>query len=604
MPLRQDVSLLGPRADTRRNYCAVYTRKSSNEGLDSAFNSLDAQREACTAYIASQAGEGWEVFETTYDDGGFSGGNTERPALQRLLEDIARGRVNTVVVYKIDRLTRSLADFAKLVELFDKNGVKFVSVTQSFNTTTSMGRLTLNTLLSFAQFEREISSERIRDKKEAASKKGMFVGGCAMLGYDLRDKKLVVNKEEAARVRHMFDRYLVLRSTGKLLAELNASGQRPKQYVRRDGSSRSSQTWYSSNLVQMLRNRRYVGEVKWGDRHYPGQHDAIVPTETFEKVQQLLDQTIIPKPRSYRAKLTRLLSGLLFDDLGIRMIFRLAGAKDPRQWGYYISYSRLHKHKELASLTSVRSSRIEPIVMGVVTTLATRMGYRLPVQSSQRAARTGPLLERGIGLDDLSADRRLLAALVERVTLCCDRVEIDFVLPDGCTPPGCKPGDGFSIEERNGLWRATVVVSLGTGSAFRSIDFPEETPWRTAKPRFNRQLLKALHSAHVARSALQSGKPFKISELANEAGVHRRNYYRLMQLAYLAPDIQEMILTGRQPRSVCVDTFLNNQLPLIWSEQRQLLGLDGRCSANGAPELRRRDPRKRKSRKRNEARDS
>ena len=262
------------RPPARKMRCAIYTRKSSEEGLEQAFNSLDAQREACAAFILSQKHEGWAVLPTLYDDGGFSGGTMDRPALQRLLGDIRAGKVDVVVVYKIDRLTRSLFDFAKIVEAFDARGVSFVSITQQFNTTTSMGRLTLNVLLSFAQFEREVAGERIRDKIAASKKKGMWMGGLPSLGYDVQNRKLVVNEEEARTVVHIFRRYVELRSVRALQAELDAAGIRSKRRILADGTPFGGQKLSRGALYLMLQNRIYRGEITHKGNAYPGEHPA------------------------------------------------------------------------------------------------------------------------------------------------------------------------------------------------------------------------------------------------------------------------------------------------------------------------------------------
>ena len=265
--------------------CAVYTRKSSEEGLEQDFNSLHAQREACEAYIKSQKHEGWIVLPAQYDDGGISGGTMERPALQRLLADIRARKVDTVVVYKVDRLTRSLADFAKIVEIFDAHGVAFVSVTQHFNTTTSMGRLTLNVLLSFAQFEREVAGERIRDKIAASKQRGMWMGGNPPLGYDVRDRKLVVNEAEAETVRHIFRRYVALRSVRLLAEDLATGGITSKRWLSTSGRQWGGQQLARGALYLMLQNRIYLGEIVHKDRHYPGQHQAILDQALWDQAQ-------------------------------------------------------------------------------------------------------------------------------------------------------------------------------------------------------------------------------------------------------------------------------------------------------------------------------
>src|SRR3954447_18726686 len=293
--------------------CAVYTRKSSEEGLEQDFNSLHAQREACDAYIASQRQEGWVALPAMYDDGGFSGGTTDRPALQRLLADIAAGKIDIVVVYKVDRLTRSLTDFARIVDLFDKHRVSFVSVTQAFNTTTSMGRLTLNVLLSFAQFEREVTGERIRDKIAASKKKGMWMGGQPPLGYDVQDRKLVPNEAEAAIVRHIFRRYVELRSVRDLKAELDSAGIVSKARRAADGSPYGARPLARGALYLMLSNRIYRGEIVHKGQGYPGEHAAIVDEGLFSVVQAILAGNRVERRTGGDSSEPSLLMGLVHE---------------------------------------------------------------------------------------------------------------------------------------------------------------------------------------------------------------------------------------------------------------------------------------------------
>src|SRR5258705_596138 len=298
--------------------CAIYTRVSTDQGLEESFNSLDARLDDLQAYIRSQAHAGWTLVRSKYDDGGFSGGNTDRPALQRLLEDLRAGKVDIIVVYKVDRLTRSLADFAKLVELFDQHGVSFVSVTQQFNTTTSMGRLTLNVLLSFAQFEREVTSERIRDKIAASKRKGLWVGGMAPLGYDTKDRKITVNDAEAERVRTIFRSYLRLGSLSLLMADLRQQGIVTKVRTLKSGEKVGGIPFTRGPLAHLLRNRFYVGEVAFKGALLKGEQIAIVDRELFDAVQARLDAQINGY-RTARSNSEALLSGRIFDDRGNRM---------------------------------------------------------------------------------------------------------------------------------------------------------------------------------------------------------------------------------------------------------------------------------------------
>jgi site-specific DNA recombinase len=290
------------RKPTPKVRCAVYTRKSSEEGLDMEFNSLDAQRESCEAYITSQRQEGWLLIPNHYDDGGISGATLERPGLQRLLRDVEDGRIDVVVVYKVDRLSRSLADFARIIDMFEKHGVSFISITQQFNTTSSMGRLTLNILLSFAQFEREVIGERIRDKFAASRRKGMWMGGSPPLGYDVENRKLIVNKAEAALVRHIFERFVRLGSATVLVAELKAEGHRTKTWTTQKGRVREGNKIDKGFLYKLFRNRVYLGEAVHKGESFPGEHHAIIDRPLWDKVHAILAEN--PKTRSNRTRAT------------------------------------------------------------------------------------------------------------------------------------------------------------------------------------------------------------------------------------------------------------------------------------------------------------
>ncbi|MDT7952525.1 MAG: recombinase family protein [Acetobacteraceae bacterium] len=325
---------LHPRAASKK--CAIYTRRSSEEGLEQDFNSLHAQREACEAYIRSQKHEGWVTLPAPYDDGGISGGTMDRPALHRLLLDVRAGEIQTVVVYKVDRLTRSLADFAKIVDIFDAHGVAFVSVTQHFNTTTSMGRLTLNVLLSFAQFEREVAGERIRDKIAACKRRGMWMGGNVPLGYDVHERKLIVNDEEAGSVRHIYARYLALRSVRLLKEELASSGIDSKRRVAPGGVERGGVPFSRGALYLLLQNRIYLGEVRHKESSYPGQHAPIVDPAVWDAVQALLASNAGDRMAASRAKEPSLLAGLRYDPAG-RAMTATHAVKHGKRHRYYVS---------------------------------------------------------------------------------------------------------------------------------------------------------------------------------------------------------------------------------------------------------------------------
>src|SRR6201987_1801652 len=369
----------------RARRCAIYTRKSSEEGLEQDFNSLQAQREACKAFIKSQASEGWKLIKTAYDDGGMSGGTMERPALQRLLADIGEGLVDVVVVYKVDRLTRSLADFAKMVEMFDARGVSLVAVTQQFNTTTSMGRLTLNVLLSFAQFEREVTSERIRDKIAASKRKGLWVGGPLPLGYDMRDGKITIVENEAEQVRLIYRRYLELSGVNALVRDLRERSIRTKTRQLATGGTRGGIPFERGTLFYLLRNRFYIGEVKYKGDILPGEQPPIMERALFDAVQQkLTDQWTVKT--SIRNAGDHLLTGLLFDDAGHRMAPTHA-TKAGIRYRYYVSLPCVQgeaKTAKVGSVTRVPAAEIEEVV---IKSLSEHLRSQSATQST---AVTGP----------------------------------------------------------------------------------------------------------------------------------------------------------------------------------------------------------------------
>src|SRR6266446_2063047 len=316
--------------------CAIYTRKSSEEGLEQDFNSLHAQRESCDAYIKSQRHEGWTSLPSLYDDGGYSGGSTDRPALKRLLADIQSGLIDVVVVYKVDRLTRSLADFAKIVEIFDAAGVSFVSVTQQFNTTTSMGRLTLNVLLSFAQFEREVTGERIRDKIAATKQKGMWMGGWVPIGYDRKDRTLTINETEALTVRTIFDLFLKLKNVQRVQAELMRLNLTTKPYATPRGRAVGGLSFARGHLYKILSNPLYIGEIEHRGFRYPGQHPPLVDAATWDAVQAQLAANHHENRARTNAKSKNLLAGLLYDDAGNRLVSSHA-TKNGKRYRYYVT---------------------------------------------------------------------------------------------------------------------------------------------------------------------------------------------------------------------------------------------------------------------------
>ena len=352
-------------SENRKLRCAVYTRKSTEEGLDQEFNSLDAQREAAAAYILSQKHEGWEMVDDRYDDGGFSGGNTDRPALQRLLGDIEEGKVDIVVVYKVDRLTRSLADFAKLVELFDQNDASFVAVTQQFNTTTSMGRLTLNILLSFAQFEREVTSERIRDKFALAKQKGMWMGGRTALGYDVKERKLIINKKEAQQVRYFYELFAETESLTETCRVINREGYRTKVFRKEDKKATGGNRWTRATLHRLLKNRLYLGEItdKRRNKCYPGEHEAIIDQTLWDKVQAVFKTDSWDRRReSCWKNSTAFLQGIIFGPDGLSLIPSHTRRKG-KLYRYYVASKGIRENYDEMPLPPVAADDIEQAVL-------------------------------------------------------------------------------------------------------------------------------------------------------------------------------------------------------------------------------------------------
>lgn len=407
----------------RKVRCAIYTRKSSEDGLDMNFNSLDAQRETCEAYVTSQKSEGWLLMPDRYDDGGYSGGTMERPALKRLIADVESGRVNVIVIYKLDRLSRSLMDFARLAEVFERQHVSFVSVTQSFNTTTSMGRLTLNMLLSFAQFEREVIGERIRDKVAASRRKGIWMGGYPPLGYDIQDRKLVVNDREAAQVGRIFERFTRLGSVTALVRELSAEGVRTKQGSPVD----------KGFVYRVLSNRTYLGEAVHKGNSYPGEHRAIITRELWDRVHAILRDSPRERANRTRASTPALLKGLLFGPTGAAMTPTHTRRRG-KHYRYYVTNSVLKRGSEACPIRRVPAAEIETAVIDQIRGLLCAPEI---IIRTWRAARTsdGDVTETDVRealerLDPLwdelfpAEQARIFQLLVERVDVGLDGIDI------------------------------------------------------------------------------------------------------------------------------------------------------------------------------------
>jgi site-specific DNA recombinase len=546
-------------AMSKTQRCAIYTRVSTDQGLEQEFNSLHAQREAAQAYIKSQAHEGWRLIRDHYDDGGFSGGSMERPALQSLLADIRERRIDIVVVYKVDRLTRSLTDFAKLVELFDAHGVSFVSVTQSFNTTSSMGRLTLNVLLSFAQFEREVTGERIRDKIAASKKKGLWVGGIVSLGYQIKDKKLIVNEEEAGIVRLIFERYRALGSLPALQRELRSHGVVTRKRTLSSGKVIGGAPLTNGPLAYLLRNRLYLGEINHHDQSYPGEHQPIIDQELFNEVQAQLDANRRGR-RLNNERSADLLLGKLYDDRGNRMTPSYAIKKGVR-YRYYVSCVLAQGRKdEAGSIARVAAGEIEAIILDA---LATHSGASASVNESDRIAPPG-LCGKPLDIDDANAlppssasDRERVDRLVDRIIVRSRSVEIHLC---ACL---AAPSDLITV-----AWLPTTFRRK------REVIQPADGPSLAARPirvEARTKLLAAIAKGRRWLDDIASGAAPDIESIAARERLSARSARMILSLAFLAPDIVKAAANGTLPRGFGVSRLTD--LPVSWNEQRLTLGL-------------------------------
>ena len=553
--------------------CAIYTRKSSDEGLEQEFNSLDAQREACEAYIVSQRHAGWIALSDMYDDGGLSGGTMERPALKRLLEDIQAGKVQIVVVYKVDRLTRSLADFAKIVDIFDAHNASFVSVTQQFNTTTSMGRLTLNMLLSFAQFEREIAGERIRDKIAASKKKGMWMGGNVPLGYDVKDRKLIVSEPEASTVRLIFRRYAELGSVALLRAELDRLGIVSKRREGAGGRLAGGQHFSRGALYLMLQNRLYRGDIVHQGEAYPGQHEAILDPELWQIVQNKLAVHRQERALAVGAEAPSLLAGLIVDADGSRMTPTHA-TKKAKRYRYYVSASLLAgDHPQAQKGMRVPAGDIEALVLDRLRAFfssRTDIGDALtPLDLEARAFDAAlrnafTLSKRWLAMPPVEM-KSLVLDIVERVTVAADRIEIR--LSRAKIAAALEAG----ASQRPDLDPVVVSIEAKLRRAGKGKRLVIENG---AEAEVNAGLVELIKDAFTIRIQLLSGSDDSIEAMSGRLGMNKCRLTSLIRLSYLAPDIVRALLEGRQPIELTPTRLLrlSKDLPHDWSEQRHVLG--------------------------------
>lgn len=536
--------------------CAVYARKSSEEGLEQEFNSLDAQREACEAYIASQRHEGWRVSATRYHDGGVSGGTLDRPALKRLLRDIEAGQVKMVVVYKIDRLTRSLADFAKLVELFDKAGCSFVSVTQAFNTSSSMGRLTLNVLLSFAQFEREVTAERIRDKIAASKRKGMWMGGLVPLGYRLTGpagrRRLEVDEREAEHVRLIFSSYEREGCLEKARKAAEAAGIVSKARRFKSGKTCGGKPLTRGQVHYVLRNPIYAGRVRHRDKTYEGEHDAIIDRDRFEKVQtKLRARARRPPAGSIPTGDRSPLCGRLFDEKSDRLTPTHASGRNRRKHRYYVS-NRLLAGRDDPSGWRLPALQLENVVSGSV-----EGRLRQAVSSGSLFAEVDAGSIRNA--DSLRFDTSTCLSLIRRVDIQPGELLIQLC-PDAVAAWLGLKGEGL---DQGRLHFASRFQMRRRGVETRIIT-------KTSAAEIDPVLIRALARAHDWVDRIKSGEPasaIALKENTSDAYVRVR-----ANLAFLSPRIQKAITEGRQPPDLTLERLVREGIPLEWSDQERKFG--------------------------------
>lgn len=530
--------------DKKKVRCAIYTRKSSEEGLEQDFNSLDAQREACEAYIKSQMHEGWVLLDKQYNDGGYSGGTMERPAFKELLKDIENDKIDIVVVYKVDRLTRSLMDFSKIIDVFDRHKTSFVSITQQFNTTTSMGRLTLNILLSFAQFEREVTGERIRDKIAASKKKGMWMGGKVPLGYSKEDKKLVVHNENTQKVQMLFDKYLELKSVPKLM-----------QYLKENEIKTKTDKYFSKGqLYHLLANKIYIGKITHKDKIYDGEHEAIICDEIFEKVQKLLYENKIDKTCGVKCSSNSLLVGLIYDDLGNKMTPSHSNSHG-RRYRYYISRA-LKNNEETGSVSKIPAGEVEKFVIETTKEFLQDKKQIQNIVSEYKISKQNKLIYTAQNIQDYS-ELKLIRAIINKIVVSKNLIEITYnetsikkvlnalannqeiVVPDKneeLTPIVISKNIKITQLSRN-----DNILILNA----KEYDTPEPNPY----------LVNAIVKSFYYHKQIQAGKT--IEDLQTEEGLKDSKYIRnIMNLKYISPELTEQILNGTQPEELSLQRLI------------------------------------------------
>jgi DNA invertase Pin-like site-specific DNA recombinase len=558
--------------------CAIYTRKSSEEGLEQGFNSLDAQREACEAFVLSQQHEGWKAIPTMYDDGGYSGGNIERPALKQLLIDIDQKKVNVVVVYKVDRLTRSLADFAKIVELFDAKGISFVSVTQQFNTTSSMGRLTLNVLLSFAQFEREVTGERIRDKIAASKQKGMWMGGTAPIGYVGHERTLVIDEAHVALIRSLYERYLVLGSIRALKMDLDAQHIFAPLRYRVSGNVFGGKPFSRGNLQRILTNPVYTGKMVHFTKVFLGQHPAIIDQALWDAVQAKIAGNKQNHEQRPKAASDSLLSGIIYDSDGQRLS-PSHSQKQSKRFRYYISLA-LVNNSAVATKQGLRlpAQELEHLVIKSIRDWLSDSAAILNALNHQPEQVHNILISAQklvVELNGHSGQQYyVIRQLVERVTVSAGSVEI--LLRKACLLADPLKAEKKSSKSSRASGESDTTIMLKVSVQLKRCGYAMRlivTDLNNKQVLRDHRLIANISKAHQWLALLTSGKVTSVKEIAASEKVDPTHVTRMLHRAFLAPDIVRAILNGTQP--VHFDLKYLKQfraLPIDWTEQRKLLG--------------------------------
>lgn len=558
--------------------CAIYTRKSTEEGLDKEFNSLEAQREACEAYIKSQMHEGWKLIPTAYDDGGYTGGNMDRPGLKALMADIKNGKIDVVVVYKVDRLSRSLNDFAQMVNVFDAQQVLFVSITQQFNTTTSMGRLTLNILLSFAQFEREVIGERVRDKVAASKQKGMWMGGHPPLGYDLDNRKLVVNPKEARLVNEIFARYLEMKSAYKLADFLNRRGDTNKRWVNRHGVACGGQAFVYQALYKILNNPVYIGRITHKDKSYQGQQPAIISTELWDAAQGALKAARGERVKRH-AKHGSLLTGKCFSVEG-HIYTPTYTTRGSLRYRYYIDKKTQHR---------IQSQALETLVTDTLRMLAAQAMHWRPCWAGNsdylieaEAQQRWEALWAGWKALPEPTKQDIMGQIIERIQVTKHQLVLRLnhrgmqevlnlvEVGDEASPP-CELRFKPQVVQGE-AWVDIIIPAIfdTQGRSTVTVDAQGQPVKPVVKPNINPVLVNALVRSYRWNRQLESGAALTIGTLAKREGRNRTYISRILNLMMLAPDVIASILEGTQPPTMQLQD-LTASLPIEWHKQKHVL---------------------------------